>query len=151
MKRGALYEWTSLWRCLLCLVAASVLGCAGSTVSNVAVGEVKVNADGEILARDYIVKDKSLAKRIVVKDVKARYVGDLLEGQAILYNKKKDTFEYEYKFEWYDENGYPIESNVTLWTPDLLYGKEQKWIKSLCPKSGARGFKILIRAPNPVD
>jgi uncharacterized protein YcfL len=127
-----------------------IQGCSKATISNVAVGEVKVGKEGEILKKDYIIKDRSLAKEIEVLDVKARFVGDLLEGQAILHNKRKDTFEFEYKFEWYDSEGFPIESNVTLWTPDLLYGKDQKWIKAQCPKPGATGFKIMIREPNPV-
>ena len=128
-----------------------MLSCSKATVSNVAIGEVKMGDEGEILKKDYIIKDRSLAKEIEVMDVKARYVGDFLEGQAVLHNKKKNTFEFEYKFEWYDSEGYPIESNVSLWTPDLLYGKQEKWIKSLCPKSGATGFKVLIRGPNPVE
>lgn len=136
---------------LLVLPFLCVLSCSKATISNVAVGEIQMGAEGEVLKKDYIIKDRSLSKEIEVLDVKARYVGDLLEGQAILRNKKKNTFEFEYKFEWYDSEGYPVESNITLWKPDLLYGKEQKWIKSLCPKSGATGFKIMIRAPNPVE
>lgn len=135
---------------VLCL-GLLIQGCSSATISNVAIGDVKIGNEGEILKKDYIIKDRSLAKEIEVLDVKARYVGDFLEGQAILNNKKKTTFEFEYKFEWYDSEGYPIESNVTLWTPDLLYGKEQIWIKALCPKPGATGFKILVRAPNPVE
>ncbi len=149
-RKQTLLLQISLWSGLCALLTVG-LGCASSTVSNVAIGEVRVGEAGELLMQDYVVKDKALAKRIGVKEVKARYVNGLLEGQAVLYNKKKDTFAYEYKFEWYDETGIPIESNVTLWTPDLLYGKEQKWIRSLCPKAGARGFKIMIRAPHPVD
>ena len=150
MEKDNVFRKT-FWLFPFLCIGLLLCSCSKATVSNVAIGEVKMGNEGEVLKKDYIIKDRSLSKEIEVLDVKARYVGDLLEGQAVLHNKKKNTFEFEYKFEWYDSEGYPIESNVTLWTPSLLYGKEQKWIKSLCPKTGATGFKILIRAPNPVD
>jgi uncharacterized protein YcfL len=58
---------------------------------------------------------------------------------------------FEYRFEWFDAEGLPIESNVSLWKPDLLYGKETKWIKALCPVPNAKGFKVMIRESNPVE
>jgi uncharacterized protein YcfL len=136
---------------LVCLIAAMPLACARTTTSNVAVGEVWEDERGEVLEKDYVIKDKLLAKEIEVVDVKARYVGDFLEGLAIVKNRRKYTVDFEYRFEWYDETGFPVESNVVHWTPDLLYGKESKWIKALCPKPGATGFKVMIRLPNPVE
>lgn len=127
------------------------LACAPTTTSNVAVGEVLEGEEGQTLQKDYVVKDKLLAKEIQVLDVKARYVGDFLEGLAIVKNRRKYTVDFEYKFEWYDENGFPVESSVAHWTPGLLYGQESKWIQALCPRAGATGFKVMIRMPNPVE
>lgn len=135
----------------LVFAACAWTGCQNKTVSNVAVGQVAEGEAGEQLQKDYIINDKSLAKEIEVVDVKARHIGDNLEGQAVIRNLKKQTVPFEYKFEWYDADNSPIESNITLWTPDLLYGKETKWIKSTCPKPDAKGFKIMIREPNPVE
>jgi uncharacterized protein YcfL len=136
---------------VLCLLAFSSLSCASQTVSNVAVGEVVQGEQGETLQKDYIIKDKSLAKLIQVMDVKSRFVGEFLEAQAIVRNRKKYTVQFEFKVEWYDAEGFPIESNITHWKPDLLYGAETKWISALCPKANAKGFKIMIREPNPVE
>jgi uncharacterized protein YcfL len=133
------------------LLAAVPLACAKNTTSNVVVGEVWEDESGEVLQKDYIVKDKLLAKEIQVIDVKARYVGDFLEGLAIVKNRRKYTVDFEYKFEWYDETGFPVESNIVHWTPDLLYGRESKWIKALCPRPTSTGFKVMIRRPNPVE
>ncbi len=83
--------------------------------------------------------------------VSVRYQGEFLEGQAIVRNKKKATVSFESKFEWFDDDGFPVESNVSHWKPDLLYGKETKWIKSICPKPNAKGFKVMIREPNPIE
>lgn len=136
---------------LVGLIVAMPLACARQTISNVAVGEVWEDERGEVLEKDYVVKDKLLAKDIQVIDVKARYVGDFLEGLAIVKNRRKYTVDFEYKFEWYDETGFPVESNIVHWTPDLLYGKESKWIKALCPRPSSTGFKVMIRRPNPVE
>ena len=136
---------------LLCLVAFLPMACAKRTASNVAVGEILEGEEGETLHKDYIIKDKPLAKEIEVLDVKARYTGDFLEGQAIIRNRKKHTTRFEYKFEWFDQDGFPMDSNISLWKPDLLYGQETKWIKAICPKQNAKGFKVMIREPNPVE
>jgi uncharacterized protein YcfL len=136
---------------VLCVVAGMLPACARQTTSNVAVGEIMEGEEGEILEKAYSIKDKVLSKKIEVLDVTSRYVGDFLEAQAILRNRKKTTTQFEYKFEWFDEDGFPIESNITLWKPDLLYGEETKWIRSTCPKPQAKGFKVMIREPNPVE
>jgi uncharacterized protein YcfL len=136
---------------LLVLIGAMALACSPTTTSNVVVGEVWEDEEGETLQKDYIVKDKLLAKEIHVLDVKARFVGGYLEGLAIVQNRKKYTIDFEYKFEWYDETGFPVESNIVHWTPDLLYGKESKWIRAMCPKPTSTGFKVMIRRPRPVE
>lgn len=136
---------------LLVFIALLPAACAKTTVSNVAVGQIMDGEEGEVLRKDYLIKDKALAKDIQVDDIRARYQGEFLEGQAVLINLVKSTVEYEYKFEWFDSEGFPIESTVSLWKPDLLYGKETKWIKALCPVPNAKGFKIMIREPNPVE
>ncbi len=136
---------------LLCLLSLAAPACAPNTTSNVGVGQVVEGEQGETLQKDYVIKDKPLAKKIEVLDVKARYVGEFLEGLAILRNRRKYTVPFEYKFAWFDESGFPVESNIDHWTPDLLYGRESKWIRGICPKAGATGFKVMIREPNPVE
>lgn len=136
---------------LFCAVLALPAACSRITTSNVVVGEIIEGEEGEVLQKDYVIKDKTLAKYIEVLDVKARFSGDFLEGQAIIRNRAKTTSRFEYKFEWFDQDGFPLESGVSHWTPDLLYGKETKWISGLCPKPEATGFKVMIRKANPVD
>lgn len=139
------------WMLLFYLAAMISAGCSDITTSNVAVGEIYEDEEGEVLQKDYVIKDKTLAKEIEVLDVKARYVGDFLQGLAIVRNRRKYTVEFEYRFEWFDAEGFPIEANVVHWKPDLLYGRESKWLKALCPKPDATGFKVMIREPNPVE
>ena len=136
---------------LLALIGTTTAACSRSTTSNVAVGEVWMGEDGHVLEKDYVIRDRPLAREIQVLDVKARFVGDFLEGLAILQNRRKHTLDFEYRFEWYDETGFPVDSSIVHWTPDLLYGRESKWIKAMCPKPSATGFKVMIRRPNPVE
>ena len=136
---------------LLSLIGALLMACSHTTTSNVAVGEIVRGEAGQVLKKDYIIKDKALAKEILILDLKARLVGDFLEGLAVVQNERKYTVDFEYRFEWYDEAGYPIESNIAHWTPDLLDGRQSKWIQGMCPKPNATGFKLMIRRPNPVE
>jgi uncharacterized protein YcfL len=136
---------------LLALMATLSPGCAPATTSNVAVGVITEGEEGQVLEKDYIIKDKGLARRIEILDVKTRFTGKFLEGLAMVHNRRKRTVDFEYRFAWYDEAGFPVESNVSHWSPDRLYGKESKWIRALCPKPGAAGFKIMIRGPHPIE
>ncbi len=136
---------------LLALMGLLSPACAPTTTSNVAVGQITDGEEGQGLEKDYIIKDKALAGRIDVLDVKARLTGKFLEGLAMVHNRKKRTVDFEYKFAWFDDSGFPVESNVSHWTPDRLYGKESRWIRALCPKPGATGFKVMIRAPHPIE
>ncbi len=136
---------------LLALIGALPPACAPTTTSNVAVGEIIEGEEGQALEKDYIIKDRALARQIEVLDVKTRFTGKFLEGLAILHNRRKRTVAFEYRFAWYDDSGFPVESNISHWTPDLLYGKESKWIRALCPKPGAAGFKLMVREPHPVS
>ena len=151
MKTRPKKHLTGAWMILLALIGVMPLACSPTTTSNVGVGEIWEGEEGQVLEKDYIIKDKPLAKEIQVLDIKARFVGNFLEGLAIVQNRRKYTVDFEYRFEWYDEAGFPVESNIVHWTPDLLYGRESKWIKALCPKSSATGFKVMIRRPNPVE
>ena len=142
---------TSTLLLLLILAACTWAGCQNKTAANVVAGRVTAGEAGETLQKDYIINDKALAKEIEILDVKARQIGDFLEGQAVIRNRKKENVQFEYRFEWYDQEGFPVDSNLTLWTPDLVNGSETKWIKSTSPKTQAKGFKILIREPNPAQ
>ncbi len=146
--RNSLKQW--IWIYIFCLILLAPAACTNKTVSNVAVGELVEGDEEDVLQKDYIIKDKVLAGKIEIQDVRARHNGDFLEGMAIIRNLEKTTVPFEVKFEWYDEEGFPIESNISHWKPDLLYGKESKWIKAICPRMDAKGFKIMIRKPNPI-
>ena len=151
MKNKPVINCCEPWLILICLFMSLPTGCASLTSSNVVVAQVVEDEEGLSLEKDYIIKDKPLARLIDVLDVKAQYQGEYLEGLTIIRNQKKYTVEFEYKFEWFDEEGFPVESSVSHWTPELLYGKETKWLKSLCPKAKATGFKVMIREPNAVE
>ena len=151
MKKRPEMRLTAASAILLALTGAVLTACSHTTTSNVAVGEIVEGEAGPVLKKDYIIKDKTLAKEIQILDLKARLVGDFLEALAFVQNERKYTVGFEYRFEWYDEAGYPIESNVAHWTPDLLDGRQSKWIQGMCPKPNATGFKLMIRRPNPVE
>ena len=151
MKRRSTTYLTGTSLILLALIGTLPPACSPVTTSNVGVAEIREGEEGEVLKKDYIIKDNPLAKEIQVLDVKARFMGDFLEGLAVVQNRRKYTVDFEYRFEWYDKQGYPIESNIVHWSPDLLYGRESKWIKAICPKRNANGFKVMIRMPNPVE
>ena len=146
-QRTPVFPWVML---LGLLIPGWTISCAPRTVAVEAVGEIVEDEHGEFLDKDYSIQDRSLARDIAVLDVKARYVGDFLDAQVVVRNRKNYTVAFEYVVDWFDEEGFPIDSSIRMWKPDLLYGAETKWITAICPKPHARGFKFMIRKPHPV-
>ena len=50
----------------------------------------------------------------------------------------------QYRIDWFDENGMPVEPDSTSWQPLLLHGGEQKVIQAsaLLPQAAAFHFSV---------
>lgn len=91
------------------------------------------------------IQNKSLAKKVSIKDFKTRVVNDLLNVQAEIQNNFNSTQEFQYKFSWFDTTGFAVESGGDSWKTLVLHGQEAKTVQGLAPNPTARKFKIVLR------
>ena len=123
---------------VLAMTAMMVVACATSGVvgtSDTASGK------SEIVE----IQNKSLAKKVSIKDFKTRIVNDLLNVQVEIESNFNSTQEFQYKFSWFDTTGFAVDSEASAWNSIVLHGKESKTVQALAPNPAARKFKIVLR------
>lgn len=122
----------------VCLFSSVIIACATSGV----VGKSDpASGKSEIVE----IQNKSLAKKVSIKDFKSRVVNDLLNVQVEIENNFSSTQEFQYKFSWFDTTGFAVESGGDSWKTLVLHGQEVKTVQGLAPNPTARKFKIVLR------
>jgi len=122
----------------VCLFSVAVAACATSGV----VGK----SDSESGKSEVVeIQNKSLAKKVSIKEFKSRVINDLLNVQVEIQNNFSSTQEFQYKFSWFDTTGFAIESGGDSWKTLVLHGQESKTVQGLAPNPTAKKFKIVLR------
>ncbi|MCL1077890.1 YcfL family protein [Parashewanella spongiae] len=114
---------------MLCLSA-----CAPNTAG------VKLSSDG---SRQ--VDNTRVARSISVVNNQMRQVGDLLQGSATLISDSSKDQSLQYRFTWYDLQGFVVDGDSIPWTPIIIHGKQSKQIESVAPNSVAHRFEVYVR------
>jgi uncharacterized protein YcfL len=144
MKR---YKFFSL---IFIACAAFFIGCSAST-SNVGIGELAYTPEGNYSFNHYVlINNQELSRRLQIVDLKGRKENNLLQAQIQVMNKFDRDYNFEYRFQWFDDKGFEIKSVKEHWTPVLIYGQEVKTLVGTAPNPDAVKFRINIRAAHPV-
>ena len=131
---------------LMVLVSAMALtACGPGTTANIVEG-ISVSSPQEV-PYSYTINNKKLAGKINVTRLNARDVDGIAQAQVTIVNLKKDTVRFEYRVQWFDEDGFEITSGVQPWKPDLVYGKMQKMIMATGTSPQAVRYRIAFRLP----
>jgi uncharacterized protein YcfL len=149
MKRNAARSMIGILALLLLLPLVCLTGCHRSA-SNIAIGTATIEGDVLSLDKRIITNDQLLKWRVNILDVKARREGGYIVAQVVLKNNRKRTFSGEYLFEWFDNEGFKIDSPVEHWAPVVIHGEEEKHLQSTAPSPRAVTFKLHFRRPYPV-
>lgn len=90
-------------------------------------------------------ESRSLGQQVGLELQQLRRMDDRLE----LAVKVKSHIAYDqslqYKIDWFDEGGMPVEPDSAYWQPLILHGGEQKIIRSSAPLSDATSFSFAVR------
>ena len=135
MNKFLKYSFSGL---MLTLSSIMLVACATSGV----VGTSDSASDKSEIVE---IQNKSLAKKVSIKDFKTRVVNDLLNVQVEIENNFDSTQEFQYKFSWFDRTGFALDSEASTWNAIVLHGKEVKTVQALGPNPAARKFKIVLR------
>lgn len=131
---------------VLLLVGISVL--SGCSATSGAEGRARVGRtdDGAPLLNTKVVYNSTaLSRKVAIDEMTSSIAGDMLRAQVTMHSKAGDTINLQYKFEWFDLNGLPLNADSATWKPLLIYGKETKIIQGLAPDPRGREYKLLLR------
>lgn len=65
--------------------------------------------------------------------------------QVELFNKTGDVEQLLYSVEWYDEQGFKIDSILNAWQETEVYPNTSYAINAVAPKYGAKNFHLRVR------
>lgn len=109
----------------------------------------EVRSDPTVVQDERVVTDLSLRTKANVREIREGYAASgLLKVQAEIYNGRYARKRVNYRFDWIDESGLIIDTNLSRWTPLSLAGKEAIWVSGIAPTPRAVDFRLKLIEPN---
>lgn len=125
-----------------CMLSFSLIACTTSGIE----GRVQGGSpDNPVFTQQLIVHSDSLARKIVIAEIRSHFVADLLAATVVLQNKSSRDQSFQYRFSWFDQQGIELEQGADNWTPLVLHGQQSSSLQAIAPNPQARSYKINIR------
>ena len=121
------------------LVAVLLLG--GCSASNMAQLETQDGKTQTVLHSNNF----TLASRLSVSHIITGQSGDLMQAQATLENRWKFELDFQYKFKWFDKNGFEVAPEGQPWQQLVMAGRTQANVQALAPNPTAVRFEIWVQ------
>ncbi len=124
--------------CGLCLVvaSASLVGCGSQAV--------KPQPRNIEDSSKFVVLDESMGDRLELTNSVTKHVGNMAVAMVELKNNHFKTIHFDYRFAWYDSDGFELELESKAWKPKSIPSKGQVTVKTTAPSPAASSFKIFI-------
>ena len=119
-------------------LAALLVACASSEVTTVSPdnkGQYQAILDS---------KYPRLLTDITAQAVRQRVSAGLLMASVDIKNEDLSRKDLQYKFLWFDRDGFEVQPDGRPWTPLALSGEETKAVQAVAPQSNVVTFKIQI-------
>ncbi len=120
---------------LLLAAAVALVGCSTAGVEG-----RKAGSNEQVRYRNAWLKEA-----IEMKDLKVRKVGDILQANATVFSNSSGDLSIQYRFAWYDKDGFEIDKDAGSWKLLTLHGRETVDVAGVAPNMRAEEFKIVIR------
>jgi len=91
----------------------------------------------------YIINNLPLDYKVSIVSYNSKFTNDLLHVAVDIKNHKQEQYELEYRFRWFDDTGFEVDS--TPWLPLTLNAMEYKTIQGIAHTPRAESFKFYIR------
>lgn len=93
-----------------------------------------------------VITDNTLAGKLRVVSInQATVSGNLLKIQAVVENLSSSARTFNYKFEWFDQDGMAVGSPNEVWKALPLQGRESSTISTVAVSPKAVDFKLKFR------
>lgn len=130
------------WMFVFCVSAALTAGC--KTVNTTERAEP--TAHPHPVADRRVITDRDVGAFAMILGVRETIVpGDLVKVQVDVYNSRSTTEHFNYKFEWFDDQGMIVDSPMSIWQPRTIQGKETLSLTAVAPNPRARDFRLKLQ------
>lgn len=141
------YQKKMINNLFIILMLIFVVSACQSTIRPVTSGLGVESITNEIPPASYLrVDNVSLAEKLTVSDVKHRTINDLLEVNVELSSQYEKSLTLQYHFNWFDENGFIVESGKSPWKPLELHGLQSTMLRGVSPSSNVTSFNVYVRS-----
>ncbi len=79
-----------------------------------------------------------------IVEIRQRKKTDLLQISADIQNTKAKAAAFQYKFRFYDRDGFEVGTDTRPWTPIIINGKDTATVQATAPNASAVSFKIIV-------
>ena len=92
-----------------------------------------------------VTTDVGLGRRVKVLGVNdSTGPGGLLKVQVEVENTTRSLQHFNYKFEWFDENGNVLNTATSAYVPRQIEGKETVFLTATAPTPAAKDFRLKL-------
>lgn len=92
-----------------------------------------------------VINNIPLSYNISIDESISRFVYDLLDARVKITNKSDTRRELEYKFIWYDEEGFEMSQYTSKWKRVRIDSKDTIILKNLAITPKIDSFKFYVR------
>jgi len=89
--------------------------------------------------------NKQLAVKLHISDIKSRTINDLLQLNLTLASRYEKSQQLQYQFQWFDQDGFAIETGKSPWQALELHGMQTATVTGLAPSTKVSTFSIYVR------
>lgn len=90
-------------------------------------------------------RGSNLEESIEMKNLKMRKVGGILQAGGTMFSTVTSDLKVQYRFSWYDKDGFELDKDAGSWKSLTLYGRETADVQGVSPNARAEEFKVVIR------
>ncbi len=130
----------------LALAAITTLGACGSTGGSQNVYDYD-EPKGELTE---IKGSKTLTRSLEILNYRSRKVGDLLQVQFDLRNKKTSNLRFDWAVDWFDAEGFRIDDTTRHWKRETLGPGGMISIQVIAPRPQAQELRLQCATPSSV-
>lgn len=85
-----------------------------------------------------------IKQKVEIGDLAQRKVADVLQAHATIRNKTNREQKLEYKFRFFDRDGFEVGAENRPWTPLAIHAKDSATVQATAPDTKASYFKIIV-------
>jgi uncharacterized protein YcfL len=113
-----------------------LVGCSNSQ-------NVGLTVDGEF--QHVVMGNSLLANTISVEDISTVEANGHARGVVRIKNNSSSSYDIQYRFYWYDEQGLEVNLNPSAWKHEVIYGGDETSLSEVSVSPNGKEFRVQIR------